>query len=267
MLALPARDTLAARTTRGRANRSPPCIIIPVRRFARCVFALCWAVSLALCVATIVLWARSLRLNERYFLSYVLNRSMHLETADGMLHVRYRPAFGPPVDGRRPLRWGQWDQPATHSPLKTSFSLPAWRWGPFAYAARTWPVDPKTRARVRDAQLILDERARELARTADAPAATRPMSQRELARANISRLRLNFAMRTSNEYGAARELLFPAWSAASAFALGPMVFAAAWLRRGLLRQRRARRCLCTACGYDLRASPDRCPECGAPAAK
>ena len=52
--------------------------------------------------------------------------------------------------------------------------------------------------------------------------------------------------------------------------LWPFVLAllpAAWL---LFRNRRSRRWgaegRCRACGYDLRESPDRCPECGAPAA-
>jgi hypothetical protein len=43
---------------------------------------------------------------------------------------------------------------------------------------------------------------------------------------------------------------------------------AAWLVRRLLRYQRARRSargLCAKCGYDLRASPERCPECGTPA--
>ncbi|MDB5333331.1 MAG: hypothetical protein JWP03_4482 [Phycisphaerales bacterium] len=45
-----------------------------------------------------------------------------------------------------------------------------------------------------------------------------------------------------------------------------LVLPLAWRFERVYRQRRKRRsldrCRCTNCGYDLRATPDRCPECG-----
>jgi hypothetical protein len=55
--------------------------------------------------------------------------------------------------------------------------------------------------------------------------------------------------------------ILPCWMAAIVFGALPLRWAL-----GLRRRRAARRAkagLCTACGYDLRATPGRCPECGA----
>jgi hypothetical protein len=40
------------------------------------------------------------------------------------------------------------------------------------------------------------------------------------------------------------------------------VLSVLWLKRYAAKRRRAQFGLCPACGYDLRATPDRCPECG-----
>jgi hypothetical protein len=58
-----------------------------------------------------------------------------------------------------------------------------------------------------------------------------------------------------------RVVALPHWSLVLSTALLP-AFVGGRRYRGA---RRLRRGLCPACGYDRRATPDRCPECGAPA--
>ena len=58
-----------------------------------------------------------------------------------------------------------------------------------------------------------------------------------------------------------RYLTLPYWLLTTLFAILP-IFWTLHLRRRIRARSRLKRGLCPACGYDLRSSKDRCPECG-----
>jgi hypothetical protein len=59
-----------------------------------------------------------------------------------------------------------------------------------------------------------------------------------------------------------RIIALPHWTAAAITALLPLLTLGRFIRNKALDRCRRRTGLCHSCGYDLRSSIDRCPECG-----
>jgi hypothetical protein len=62
-----------------------------------------------------------------------------------------------------------------------------------------------------------------------------------------------------DEYNRIQSVTFPLAMIFLAAIVPPVI----WMRREAKRRRQSNATFCASCGYDLRASPNRCPECGA----
>ncbi|HEX4793705.1 MAG TPA: hypothetical protein VH370_07940 [Humisphaera sp.] len=95
---------------------------------------------------------------------------------------------------------------------------------------------------------------------------TRPISRRGLDHAtNKAQPRDDHFFRWANYLGPdwLGEVCWgPFWAIVTLFATWPLIWAL-FKRKEIRRRRRMRSGHCQSCGYDLRATPDRCPECGA----
>jgi hypothetical protein len=208
------------------------------------------AASLVLCLATGALWARSHAWSERF--SFVgRERGSMFVASDGDFGI-YRS------DLISSSRTGFFHEAGATWPLRGAYqwqlgNSPAERqWGPFTIYAMTPPPAPPAQ-QVADAEMA----TRAWREVEDAPPpGDRPGLVRR-SRLRAAAARAHSVLHPDTGWG----VVLPAWLP---FSITALLLAArlvpAWRR--LRRRELARAGRCVGCGYDLRASPHRCPECG-----
>ena len=192
----------------------------------RRLFYLLTASSLLLCMALSVLWVRSLRRSDN------LGRERFAIHADAVEHhAVYAVSSGGSVEF---CRWhSRHFDPADRAALAAR-ATDGWRWfwrdspyGSFSGLRRTPTLAERLGFGHRDERVEVEDEN-----------GTRIVATREH-----------------------RAITLPYWLPVLLTAALPLVRAGRKLRP-LLRRRHGRLGLCRSCGYDLRATPGRCPECG-----
>ena len=132
-------------------------------------------------------------------------------------------------------------------------------WGRLGFNMVTW-MEPEPRTRIPKRVRWEYTRPYASARPPDRPQMeSRPdLKEWQLAGITVRRSKPIPGSQSPRFYAAQFSLTLPWWYLSVLFGLPPGI----WVTRRLVKRRWPLRGHCVRCGYDLRATPDRCPECG-----
>ncbi len=203
-----------------------------MRRLARRLFTLCSAVSLVLCVAAGVLWARSYSVGDEIWRSTGNANGMErwsIWSGGGGFQIEFYRLHtsntDPEVPTSQPLAYRRHQPPAV---------LPNWE-----------------RPMLERDDHILSSPFPWISLAGFPAAPSLAFRNQRLSDASYENLSIGAVV--------------PYWLAAALAVVLPSTAPVRWCVRRISRRSHGIG-LCRSCGYDLRASPDRCPECGAAAA-
>lgn len=215
-----------------------------MKHFRRILFNVLSALSLLMCVGMIALWARSYwhvdiirTAHARKYAAFSGGGGVVLEVSDAKRRTgNWRLDLDP-----RSRNLGKYDESALNYRKMLDAQFAQWpRYLSSPYAGR-----------------------QSLLRRTAAPPHYVLWPQVQPVSGQISATFDNASGRAVETWMIGKAMWLPYWVPALFTALLPTIWLAGARHR--LRARRQRLNLCPRCGYDLRASPDRCPECGAEA--
>jgi hypothetical protein len=238
-----------------------------MRRVKQAVFFLLAAVALMIAVTTAVLWLRSDYVGDQFTWAERGGDFQCLRTHSGNFslqanhRVHVTPKQRPLVTFSR-MDGGYYLDTANLTKIfPTTPYQHAWKLWQFSFVKK---VHLPAMSQI-DEQILLNQEEQAVAnwqKLRAAMATTKPTATQlqnlQLVTTHIKMIR---AQRLSGDFsGWMWEFDFPAWF----LLVITLPLPALWCYRFLSRRRRYRRKhgLCLVCGYDLRASPGRCPECG-----